>query len=363
MSDEGRTFLPREGTQVPAISRLRDFLAYPDKASFFMLSETDGGFAKVTGRGVELRFFISGEGLKQLSDVGTEDLATNVVPVVNLYADQSRPVRYDYGREQVPVLPTTSTDMHVESLQIRDLRQLTPDGEQLLPAITSPARRKGDGLAVWQERYQIGEFNAARREVSFSVDVAPGEDPEPLDFVASLYCSNGSAASAPRPGARVFFEDDTLAECPFVLIDEPTAPVPPDVSAAKLWDVMSMLNGNFATVFDAENPAEALKEALHLCAPAGYADAANGIWEVSVSQSIAPVSVGQNVLLSAGSRIEVVLDTEALPYSRTVFATALHFVFAAMISYDRFFQLRVRERGRADPFMVFPRQHGSQTCG
>jgi len=363
MQGEDRTFLPRKGMQAPAISRLRDFLAYPDKAAFFTLRDTDGGFAKVAEGGVELRFFISGEGLKQLSDMGVADLATNVVPVVNLYTDHSRPVRYDYGRQQVPVLPTTSADMHVESLQIRDLRQLTPEGEQLLPAMTSPQRRADDGLAVWQERYQIGEFNSARREVSFSVNVGLGQDPEPLDFVASLYCSNGSAACAPRPGAQVFFDDDTLAKCPFELIDEPTAPVSPDVSAAKLWDVMSMLNGNFATIFDAENPSEALKEALHLCAPSGYADAANGIWDVTVSQSIAPVSVGKNVLLSAGSRIEVVLDADALPYSRTVFATALHFVFAAMISYDRFFQLSVRERGRAEPFKVFPRQHGSQTCG
>lgn len=363
MTGETRTFLPRESTQVPAISRLRDFLAYPDKAAFFTLADTDRGFEKVSEGPVELRFFISGDGAKQISEIGTRDIETNVVPVVNLFTDQSRPVRYDYARLQVPVVPSAAADMHVESLQIRDLRLLTPEGERQLPAITSPERRMADGLPVWQERYQVGEFNAARREISFSVDPALGEDPEPLDFVASIYCSNGAAACAPRPGTVMFFEDDALAECPFHLLDEPAAPIPPNVKPARLWDVMSMLNGNFATVFDADNPAEALKEILHLCAPSGYADVANAIWDVKMTQSIAPVRVDRNVLLSVGSQIEVVLDVEALPYARTVLATALHFVFASMISYDRFFQLKVRERGCTEPFKIFDRQHGSQTCG
>ena len=359
MHDDARTFLPRPGTQAPALSRLRDFLAYPDKAAFFRLSDTDAGFSKVSGP-VELRFFLTGEGGKLLGEVATGDIETNVVPVVNLFVDQSRPVRYDYAREQVPVLPMSSTQMHVESLQIRDLRHLSPEGEQVLPEITSPQRRRGDGLPAWQERFEVGSFDPSRREVSFATT---SDTPQTLDFVASLYCSNGSAACAPRPGATVFFEEDALADCPFTLMGEPTVPVPPDMSPARLWDVMSMINGNFATVFDAENPAEALKEMLHLCAPTGYADAANAIWDVKVTQSIAPVHVGRNVLLAAGSQIEVVLDSEALPFARNVFAAALHFVFAAMISYDRFFQLKLRERGRSEPFKVFERQHGSQTCG
>lgn len=359
MHGDARTFLPRPGTQAPALSRLRDFLAYPDKAAFFQLEGTDAGFSKVAGP-VELRFFLTGEGGKLLGEVAPGDIETNVVPVVNLFVDQSRPVRYDYARAQVPVLPMSSAQMAVETLQIRDLRQLSPEGEQVLPEITSPQRRRGDGLPVWQERFEVGSFEPARREVSFGTTA---DSRQTLDFVASLYCSNGSAACAPRPGATVFFGDDTLAESPFTLLDEPTMPVPPDMSPARLWDVMSMINGNFATVFDADDPTEALKELLHLCAPTGYADAANAIWDVKVTQSIAPVHVGRDVLLAAGSQIEVVLDSEALPFARNVFATALHFVFAAMISYDRFFQLKLRERGRSEPFKIFDRQHGSQTCG
>lgn len=363
MSWETGTFLPREAAQPPALSRLRDFLAYPDKASFFTLAQTDEGFRSCPAGPVELRFFLSSEGAQKLSSLEIGDLAINVVPVVNLYLDQSLPVRYDYARTQVPVKPGSALDMNVACLQIRDIRKLTSAGEVVLPRITSFRRRDVKTLPVWQERFTVGEFDLARREVSFSVEAGLGPDPEPLDFVADLYCSNGKAAFALRPGTRVFFSDDHIAETPFQLLDEPSVPILPDLRAERLWDVLSLINGNFTTVFDAESPVEALKEALHLCAPSGYADVANAIWDVTVTRSIAPVQIGRKVLLSSGSHIEVVLDIEALPFARHVFATALHLYFASLISYDRFFKLSLRERGRSHPFKVFKRQHGGQICG
>lgn len=363
MESEKSTFLPREAVEPPALSRLRDFLAYPDKASFFTLAQTDGGFQACPSGAVEVRFFLSSSGAQKLSSLEHGDLQINVVPVVNLYRDQSAPVRYDYARTQVPVKPGSASDMNVACLQIRDIRKLTSDGEASLPRITSPRRRGTRSQPVWQERFTVGEFDLARREVSFSVEADLGPDPEPLDFVADLYCSNGRAAFALRPGTQVFFSDDRVAEIPFRLLAEPSVPILPDMRAERLWDLLSLINGNFTTVFDAQSPVEALKEALHLCAPSGYADVANAIWDVTVTQSIAPVQIGRKVLLSSGSRIEVVLDVEALPYARHVFAAALHLYFASLVSYDRFFQLSLRERGRPHPFKVFQRQHGGQVCG
>ena len=141
MEQEAGTFLPREAAEMPALSRLRDFLAYPDKASFFRLGDTESGFARVPEGAVELRFFLSSYGAQQLTALEDGDITTNVVPAVNLYLDQSNPVRYDYARVQVPVKPASATEMEVTSLQIRDVRKLTHDGEVTLPRITSPQRR------------------------------------------------------------------------------------------------------------------------------------------------------------------------------------------------------------------------------
>lgn len=357
------SFMPLHAAEPAALSRLRDFLAYPDKASYFTLSDTDGGFSKVQTGPVELRFFLSSQGAQKLSALEMGDISINVVPVINLYRDRSAPVRYDYARMQVPIKPDTATAMPVACLQICNIYELTPDGEVALPNITSLSRREDKNQPIWQERFSVGEFDQARREVSFSIPAQLQDDAPSLDIVADLYCSNGKSAFHLRPDTTVFFRDDRVAETPFRLLGEPSVAVMPDVSAERLWDILALINGNFATVFDADNPVEVLKESLHLAAPDGYCDAANAILDVNVSRCIAPVQIGRKVLLSAGSYIEVVFDVDALPFSKHVFASALHLYFTSLISYDRFFKLTLRERGRTAPFKTFKRQHGGQICG
>lgn len=358
IADAG-TFLPTAPTEMPGLTRLRDFLCYPDKASFFTFSNVAVQFVGVSPGPVELRFFLNNDGARKLTRLDDGDLSTNVVPTLNCYKDQSRPVRYDYGRIQVSVTPQSATAMPCETLQIESLKMLTSDGEIRLPQITTPGGRFAQDLPIWQERYLTGNTDPARREVSFSVI----SEPAPFDFVATLICSNGSGAFSARQGAQVFFTDNQLTEIPFQILEEPTVPIAPNTSAGRLWDILSLINGNFASVFDAPDPTEALKEALHLCAPAGLTGAADAIWRVTVEQSVAPVKIGKHVLLSTGSQIEVTLDFETLPFPPFVFGAALQMFFNALISYDRFLQLRIRERGRDVPFAIFPTIHGGQMSG
>lgn len=362
MGRAGSYFLPYSLGEPTSLCRLRDFLAYPDKASFFTLADTDNGFCQVAKGSIELRLFLSNQGAQKLSDIDLNDISLNVVPVINLYRDRSAPVRYDYARMQVPITPQSATAGSVTCLQICDVYELTSEGEVTLPNVTSLSRRNDPTKPVWQERLMVGEFDPARRDVSLSIPADVHDDAPPLDIVADLFCSNGKAAFHLHPELNVFFGDDRIADAPFKLLQEPSVATMPDLSAERLWDFLALINGNFSTIFDAGHPVDALKNALHLAAPEGYSDMTNAIWDVSVAQSIAPVQIGRNVLLSSGSHIEVVLDLEALSISKHVFATALHAYFMALVSYDRFFKLSVRERGRTEPFKTFKRQHGGQIC-
>ena len=67
--------------------------------------------------------------------------------------------------------------------------------------------------------------------------------------------------------------------------------------------------------------------------------------------------------LMVQSQIEVTLDFETLPFPPFVFGAALQMFFNALISYDRFMQLRIRERGRDEPFAIFPTIHGGRISG
>ena len=256
-------FLPAAATEMPGLTRLRDFLCYPDKAAFFTLNNLEHLCAGMGPGPLELRFFLNNEGARKLTRLDDGDLATNVVPLLNFYKEQSRPVRYDYGRIQVPVVPQSTATMPCEILQVHTLHMLTSDGEIRLPKITTPGGRFGQDLPIWQERFLTGNTDPARREVSFSVT----DEPAPFDFVATLICSNGSGAFSARQGMEIFFLDKQFAEVPFKILEEPTVPIAPNVSTERLWDILSLINGNFASIFDAPDPTEALKEALHLCAP------------------------------------------------------------------------------------------------
>lgn len=226
--------------------------------------------------------------------------------------------------------------------------------------MTSPERNVTPDLPVWQERFVVGEFDGARREVSFSVVNAVGEEPPPLDFVASVYCSNGRSANALKPGTRMFLEHEAIADLPFQLMDEPTRSISPDTRCEQLWNLISMINGNYWSIHGQQSATEAVKEAINLCALEGNTDASNSVYEVTITPSTAPMQIGGNVLLVPGNIIEVILDLDTLPFSGHVFAVALHTYFSSLVSYDRFFQLKVRECGREEPFKVFSRVHGSQ---
>lgn len=363
LAHRAKPFLPEFLTQMPSLERLWDFIAYPDKGNFFTLSGLHKALPNSETPSVEIRFFLSGHtaGLEaQGANMG--DILLNVVPGINLFEIKSEPTRYTFARDRVPVTPRAKLGEKVEVLRIDQVSKLTIEGEERLPEITSPKRHQSSGLVLWQERLDIGKLDPARREISFSTPDHRSEDAEPFDFVASLLCSNGGAGIGPRPGAAARMDVGALAEIPFVLLEEPTAPISPDLGIKRQWDLISLINGNFGSILESSDPTEALKEVLHLCAPSGFSDAANAIWNVQFSQTIAPIRIGSSALLASGTEVEVVLDLEELPYAPSIFAHVLNDFLGAFVSYDRFVQLSVRARGGEAPLASFERRHGSQMC-
>lgn len=364
MAHDTSPFLPGSLAQSQGVERLRDFLAYPDKAYFFTLTDLGAAFVGQTGRTAELRIFLDASSSQSLNAPEFGDLVTNAVPCINVFEDRSLPTRYESSRDSVPVTPFLAQDGPVEILAVTEIKELTPDGEVTLPELSTPARRVSQDRVLWQERFSIATQDPARRLVSFSVpEGAKGAlDEVIIDFIAGLLCSNGSAGGAPRLGAKGRFNSGDVASFDFSILNEPSASQDPEISAARRWDLLSLLHGNYASIFSADDPAAALRELINLCAPGGLSDAATAIWEVNCSQSIAPITIAGNVLLSAGTKIEVVLNSDALPMSTISLGHALNDLFSSFVSYDRFFQLSLRERGKINPFLEFPKRHGAQIC-
>ena len=362
ISRQPASFLPEFLVQAPGLERLRDYLAYPDKGYFFNFSDLDAVIDDQDATSFEIRCLLSGPAASELQQVTASDIALNVIPCLNLFETSSEPLRYSFARDRIPVTPRVSDAEKVEVLRINAVKELTPEGDLLLTEASAPRHHAETNNTVWQERLNNGSLDPSRREVSFSVSERVDTD-QPLDIVAELLCSNGAAGTEPRPGDPVQVQDDFVADVTFLLLDEPTAPISPELDATRQWDLIALINGNFGAILESDAPAETLRETLHIAAPSGFTHAANAVWEVTFSRSIAPIQIGSNVLLASGTDVEVVLDLDALPYPPVVFAHVLDDFFGSLVSYDRFIRLRVRARGQDVPLAVFDRRHGSQMCG
>ena len=344
--------LPVFMTQSAGLEILRDFLCYPDKGAFFTYS---GGLP--ASPIAEIRLFLRANSSAAVTDIVDTDLALNMLPCLNLFRNLSQPVRYDYARDRVPVtaMKTTSAPCHI--LRVDALYELTSEGEIRLPEMFDGARQNGAKGPYWQERHLVGEMDAGRREVSFSME---GGARTSLDFVAATYCSNGAHGSRPRPGAAARIEASTLSGVSAQFHGEPTACVPPRLDANWQWDLLALVNGNFGAILEEDDPARTLRSVLHLCAPSGYSACAAAIISVTRTIATAPVKIDRNVILATGSVVEIVIDSDLLPVPDQIFALVMDAFLRCFVSYDRFIELRVRARGETRLIAQFPRRHGSQ---
>ena len=356
------SYLPEFLQQLPGLERLRDFLAYPDKGYFFTFSDLNQAFSDPDATGIEIRLFLGGQTAVNLGQVHAADVMLNVVPCINLFEVASEPLRYRFARGRMPVTPREPKGETVEVLRIDTVKELTPEEDRPLPSITAPRHRAAKSSIFWQERQDAGAFDVGRKDISLSTPRDNGSQPSQLDFVGDLLCSNGSAGSVPRPSDLAALDSDALADAAFRLLDEPTAAVAPESDASRQWDLIALINGNFGAVLESSTPTDALRETVHLIAPSSYSDAADAIWDVTLSNSIAPLRIGGNVLMASGTEVEVVLNLDVLPHPPAVFAHVLNDFFASLVSYDRFIRLKVRARGHDAPIIAFDRQHGSQKC-
>ncbi len=347
--------LPTFLTQPPGMELLRDYLCYPDKGSFFTLSNLQE--ALPDGPLMEIRFFAGAQSISEMGQIEKEDFLMNVVPCINLFTSSSQPCRYDFARDRVPVSPISQTKSKTNVLRIETVHKITSDGEFKLSEMTDPQRQVTQSEIRWHERHLFGQWDKSRREISFSVKDG---QPKSIDFIADLLCSNGSGGMVPRPGDLARMELGPLTGVEFYFLAEPTASVVVPENTAWQWKILSLINGNFGAILDAASSVQALREALNISSPTGHSGAAEGITEVLHSEAIAPVRIGKNMILAAGTIVEVVIDVDLLPYPSFIFARVLDDFLAAFVSYDRFVELRVRARGETVPIVQFPRRHGSQ---
>lgn len=357
------TYLPEFPPQMRAIGEMYDFLCYPDKAGYFGLCGIKQYLTKMPAGPIELRLMLSNAVVVPDMDLGPVDISLNCIALINWFEEHSAPTNYAYARDSVPVFAREQSNNSATEnriLHLKEVVQLTSEGERVLQSVSSAHSINEEGQAQWQQRHVVGNFSPSRVEISFSVPTNTAVIPPDIAFVAKLICSNGTKVMGIYAQQPVQCGLDALANVVFLVKRAPTASVLPNYSASRIWDLLALLNGNFHALLEQHQSHQALSDLIRLCSPTDNNTVVDALVSVKISQSVASVRVGQQMMLSAGSVIELVLDSAAMPYSAQSFALALNRFFAAFVSYDRFYQLIILQPGHLEPLVEFPRTHGSQ---
>ena len=148
----------------------------------------------------------------------------------------------------------------------------------------------------------------------------------------------------------------------FSILKTPTAPQYPSLDNQLTWRFLAMLNANFASLVQTDDPTVALQDTLRLTCNSVQCPQAYAIKKVSYRHLVAPITIAGHSIFASGTEIEVVVDDEILGVDFSVFSQVLNSVFSQYCSFDRFIQVSVERFGSDNPGVQFPKTHGSQLC-
>ncbi|WP_027858905.1 type VI secretion system baseplate subunit TssF [Marinobacterium jannaschii] len=358
VADPGFQWLPRHGNQFAGFDLLRDYFAYPDKGAYFRIAALGEQLSRIDAATVTLNFFVRGLPAEFLRLFDASVFCLNTVPALNLFRRPGEPLNYDFSRLSMPVLADAWADSDIEVVSLDRVREVLPDGERELRPLYQVRYRQDRSAARWQSRQRYDETGQRHVELALS-----SEQPSTgMVLALDLHCCNGRAPC--RIAAGTVAESLAAIDLPgeLKLLNSPSAPHYPALDNDLHWRFIALLNANFATLLQTDQPAEALRDLLSLCAPGNSCRQAETITDVSYRQQVAPMQVAGHNIFATGTEVTVTLDAVALGDQAALLGEVLNGFYRQFCSYDRFIQLQLRHFGSDRSGRSYPRVHGSQLC-
>ncbi|CAH0539714.1 type VI secretion system baseplate subunit TssF [Vibrio marisflavi] len=353
ISDMSFKFLPEHGNQFSGYQLVSEFFFFKEKRQFFRLK----GFHEYTQRldasEIVINLFMSGLPSEFMRLFNKNVFKLNVIPAINLFKHTGEPVSYDQRQLTIPVNADSHSENHVEIVEIQEVYEITPTGEKTLTPVFKEKYHTDKTCDSWQSSR---DFNGDFR-LSISLNNQTGAEFNKL-YGTRLLCTNGKQAC----GIDDVLECQENIDLPgdFSTIYPPSAPIDRERDQNVHWQFIGLMNCNFSSLLQANNPADTLKQMLSLCSREQVpASEIQLIRSIEFKSQVAAIRIlGQNVF-SPGTEIEITLDTSG-PY--LAFSDVLNRFFQQFCSFDRYVQLRIRIYGRDGIAREYPKIHGSQQC-
>ncbi|TDO98034.1 type VI secretion system baseplate subunit TssF [Marinomonas balearica] len=360
-ADPQFSWLPDHGNHQIGFDLLREYFAYPDKAAYIRLENLCEELSRFHSNTVTLNFFVQQLPVEYLRLFNQQVFLLNTAPAVNLYPQRGEPVRYDFTKLSIPVVADSQSNNELTVVSVEKVSEVLPTGEVPLSPIYEGGYWFDDRAPKWQVRQFWDE--KGRRLMDLSVSY--GSEVTTQDAVVlsmSLNVCNGRLPCLVPSYSHA--ESYAAVDIPGELknVRTPTAPQYPALDNQLGWRFIAMLNANFSSLTQADDPTRALQDVLRLSTHSVQCKVADSIKDVRYKHLVAPITIDRQSIFASGTQVTVLIDDELLGADFAVVSNVLNGFYQQYCSFDRFMQVNVERFGSDVPGVEFEKCHGSQLC-
>ncbi|WP_194436117.1 type VI secretion system baseplate subunit TssF [Vibrio fluminensis] len=361
IADADFNWLPTYDGHLTGFDILRDYFAYSDKAAFMRIDGLGEELKQFDCNEVTLTLFVYQLPVEYLSLFDPSVLLLNTVPALNLFRRRGEPLRYDFTKLSIPVIADAQDHDLYTVVSVETVSEVLSTGEVPLTPIYESGYWSDSDAPQWQSSQHWDHKGRRCLSLSVSYPQLTNEQEAVVLSTQLLLCNGRNPCLIPTSS-----EAESMASVAlpgkFKVIKTPTAPLYPALDNQLTWRFLAILNANFATLVQTDEPTLALQDVLRLSCNAIQCPQAYAIKTVSYRHLVAPITISGQSIFASGTEIEVIIDDEVLGVDFAVFAQVLNAVFTQYCSFDRFVQLSVQRFGSDSPGIEFEKVHGSQLC-
>ena len=350
---------PDAGAAGAGLRAMAQFLHFPRGALFVEVELPPRAWARL-GAEAELFFYLKALAPELESAVDAGTFRLGCTPAVNLASRRAEPIRLTQETAAARAVPDARRPGAFEVHSIDAVTLVSAEGQSTpVPELG----RAGAGL-FWHATRRPSQSPGDRGTEVFITLADRGARPS-LPDGATLHldvtCTNRDLpARLPFGGGQpklALASGGPVGRVEF--LSAPTAAARPGLGAGALWRLVAAVNLNPLTVSGGAAGAEALRDLLAACAPAGGADAASTIaGVVAVENSRATAWAGG--ALCRGAEVTVTVDAAAFPGGPFAFLTALDRFLGQISTLNSFTRLVAKRAGREGVYHAWPARSGDR---
>ena len=361
ISDPGFQWLPKYGNHFSGFDLLRDYFIYPDKAAYFRIEELGDELTSFSSSSLTVNFFVKQLPVEYLRLFDRNVFSLNTVPTINLFECRGEPVKYNFSQLSVPVIADLHSMNEKIVVAVDKVYEVLPTGEIELSPLYEGGYWFDDTQAQWQTHQTWNEKGERKVTLSLSY-LSPPQTQSSVLLSMQLKACNGRLPCLLSENHSVALLESIELPGVLSLLSTPTAPQYPNLDNQLNWRFIALLNANFSSLTQSDDPIKVLQESLRMCTPERVCPQADAIKQVSYQHIVSPMRVNQQSIFASGTVVNIMLDDSILSGDIAILGEVLNLYLKQFCSFDRFIQLRIKRFGNDKASIEYEKVHGSQLC-